>query len=322
MPSIIGNKKIVALLESQIKNQSLFHAYLFVGPQSVGKFTLAQNFARAILFNPAPHDNPPSYQPNQTAPQPNPYLNQTASDQNTPTLHQLTRHPDLFLIPEADGPISIQKVREVQQWLSRFPVASDKKVIIFEEAALLTLDAQNALLKTLEEPPSYGVVILIAKKENLLLTILSRCLRLNFQPVSRLEIEAAGFDAFRAHLCRGQVGRLFKKPEIKQRWEETVNLLELWPSLSLKEKMDYTVGLGEDDFFFWLGLLRDLLWFKIDSLLLSAYPPSFLERMNLLAQRYTLRGLYQSISKLQETAFLFSQNINKKLLLENLALYL
>ena len=97
------------------------------------------------------------------------------------TLNELSKMPDVTLIKPFDGKktIGIDQVRLGVRFLSEKPFSCNKKFIIIPEAEKLTIQAQNALLKTLEEPPSYGVIILGAKTENNLLeTVVSRCRRI------------------------------------------------------------------------------------------------------------------------------------------------
>ena len=287
---LIGNKRLVQFLENQIKNNSVFHAYLFLGPASLGKFTLAKFFAQALL-----------------------------SEEN---VDRLAHHPDFLLIENKDSQLSIEVVRQVERQLSFLPALSNKKVVVFEEASRLTLDAQNALLKTLEEPPEYAVIILVSQRESLLPTILSRCLRLSFQPVSPKEIEKAGFSPFLAHLTHGQVGRLLKDPLFEQKWEKNLNNLAGFFALSLKEKMEYTKNLKPEDLFFWISILKDVLYFKINPSLLSVFPPPILERIARLSTNFEIESIVLLLEKLEETENLLLTNVNQKLLLENLALSL
>lgn len=89
--------------------------------------------------------------------------------------NNLTPEPDLLLI-EAEPSISIQKVKSIEKFLSQKPFQNKQKIVFIPQADQLTLPAQNALLKTLEEPPAHSLIILISAHQNQLLpTIISRC---------------------------------------------------------------------------------------------------------------------------------------------------
>jgi hypothetical protein len=112
--------------------------------------------------------------------------NKTARDNevlkilNTESFEALKNNPDTYIIKPLEGKksISIKQAREGMQFLQTKPFSSDTKYLVVLEAEKLTLPAQNSLLKTLEEPPSYAVIVLEAKTENSLVeTIISRCRR-------------------------------------------------------------------------------------------------------------------------------------------------
>lgn len=290
MWSVIGHQRVVNFLESQIRNSSVFHAYLFIGPKSVGKFTLAKLFAQTLL---------------------------KAEDSA-----KLKYHPDFLLVENRNSPVSIETVRQIERKLSFSPSYSKKKVVVFEEAAFLTLEAQNALLKTLEEPPKHSVIILVSQRENFLPTILSRCVGVYFQPIPQKEIEKAGFSPFLAHISQGQIGRLFTDPMYEKKWEKSLNELAVFPHLSLKEKMDYTKNLSEEDLLRWTAIFKDVLYFKINPSLLDVYPLNLLEKISQIAKIFEVKHLCAFLKKLQETEYLFSTSVNQRLLLESLALQL
>lgn len=155
----IGNQKVKKFLDNCLAKGSLNHAYLFLGPEQVGKFTLAKSWAQKIVNN----------------------------DKEI--------NPDLIIVsPEIkDGKkkdIGISQIRDLQSELSRTAANSQYKVAIIDDADRLNKAAQNALLKTLEEPPQKVILILIAQnKRQLLETIYSRCQVIKFNLVSGEEIE-------------------------------------------------------------------------------------------------------------------------------------
>ena len=95
-----------------------------------------------------------------------------------------------MLIDSEDGKsIKIEQIRYMQEKIAEKPIASNKKVYIINNSDTMTKEAQNCLLKTLEEPPEYAVIILVlANENNMLNTIKSRCTKIMFNPLSKEEI--------------------------------------------------------------------------------------------------------------------------------------
>lgn len=111
-------------------------------------------------------------------------------------------NPDVMELKGEDKSIGIDKVREAQNFLSKRPLISKKKLLLINEAQKLSLDAQNALLKTLEEPnDSSQIVLLVGKEDDVIGTIISRCQKVivkdNFSPDKKMEELAEKFAASR-----------------------------------------------------------------------------------------------------------------------------
>lgn len=152
---IIGNSEIKQLLIKSFNSNSYPHSYMFIGIDGIGKSLFAKEFAKLIL------------------------------DANS-----LTNHPDFMaVLPEDSKSIKIEQIRYLQEKIAEKPIMSDKKVYIIENSDTMTTEAQNCLLKTLEEPPKYAIIILILSNENSMLpTIKSRCTKITFKPLKDEEI--------------------------------------------------------------------------------------------------------------------------------------
>ncbi len=165
---ILGHKQNKEFLERYLRVAGRPHALLFCGAEGLGKLALAQQFARTLLcLHGDGMDNCESCR----------LLN--FADGNI-------SHPDfLLLAPEEDSRnIKIEQVKEIIRQSAFAPVLAANKVCIVDGADRMTVDAANSFLKLLEEPPHSWVIILIAASENALLpTILSRVVRLRFNPV-------------------------------------------------------------------------------------------------------------------------------------------
>jgi DNA polymerase-3 subunit delta' len=145
----VGNRAVAALLSNEAAHPS--HAYLFVGPGSVGKATAARLFAAALLCD----------------------------DDDVSCRRRVigATHPDLVLIePEGRASITVDQARQAVSQASLAPMEGARKLFLFEEGGMMNDEAANALLKTLEEPSESTVFIVIAESEtDLPETIASRC---------------------------------------------------------------------------------------------------------------------------------------------------
>jgi DNA polymerase III subunit delta' len=163
----IGNEKAVKFLKNCIEKEKIFQAYLFSGPESVGKFVLAKSFARSIIKRENFSDN--------------------FDDEKMP-LDLLLIEPEIEKGKEKG--IKIEQVRKARKDLSLFPYEGRFKILIINNAHKMNDSAQNALLKILEEPNATSIIILITHQENKILpTIKSRCQKINFSLAKSEDIE-------------------------------------------------------------------------------------------------------------------------------------
>ncbi len=148
-----GHEAVVGILDKQLSTQNFSHAYLFSGPEGVGKKTLALEFTKNILQN-----------------------------------DRLETHPD-FKILDMEGEITIEAARQFMDSLAYKPFIAKKKIAIINNAHNLNTQSSNALLKTLEEPSASTIIILISSGRQLLPTIVSRCQVFNFNLFSTLQLQ-------------------------------------------------------------------------------------------------------------------------------------
>jgi len=191
--NFVGNKKTFDFLNKSLEKETVNHAYLFSGPEQVGKFTLAKMFGRAIILSLKQIEFVDAIDP-------------------TASLDLLVLEPE---VEEKKGitkrkAIPTEKIRDVQQELSLYPYHGKKKVLVINDAHMLTTGAQNALLKTLEEPASTSMIILVTHEQGRLLpTIVSRCQKLNFSLVADEQMRADfGADKELIFFSMGRPGRL------------------------------------------------------------------------------------------------------------------
>jgi DNA polymerase-3 subunit delta' len=170
---IIGHQRQLEILRSAISTGRLHHAYLFLGSEGVGKRMIAMALSKAIHCVESNQD----------------YCSRCVE------CVRITNgnHPDVRLIePLPDKKeIGIQQIRELQRELNYRSFSGKRKIAIIDPAILMNLSAQNALLKTLEEPPVDSLIVLIATNAGALLpTLRSRCLWLSFAPLSSARVTA------------------------------------------------------------------------------------------------------------------------------------
>ncbi|MGE5370352.1 MAG: ATP-binding protein [Solirubrobacterales bacterium] len=153
----LGQERSMRLLRQAVENGPS-HAYLFLGPEGIGKRQSAVAFGQRLL--------------------------NAATD----------RHPELMILERDGANIRIADIRRMQEWMAHKPFTGRWKIVILADADYLNAESANALLKTLEEPPPYGVIILVAHREALPPTIVSRCQVVRFQPLSPEMVEQVLID--------------------------------------------------------------------------------------------------------------------------------
>ena len=169
--NIIGNEKAKEILKKSIISNRISHSYMFLGQEGIGKQLIAKELAKAILCT----ENGEYCGKCKSCVE-------LASDNN----------PDfIYIAPEQEETkIKIDQIRNMQLKVSEKPIISSNKVYIIDNADTMTTEAQNCLLKTLEEPPEYVTIILIGtNEESFLTTIRSRCTKIHFDKISNEKIK-------------------------------------------------------------------------------------------------------------------------------------
>ena len=324
MWQVIGQDKILALLDYSLKTNATAHAYLVVGPRHVGKGTLAINFAQALNCD-----------------GPEPPCGQCHSCQRI----LAGKHADVTPIGlDSRTEIGIDDIRGLQRLANLPPYEGKYKVFIIDEAEYLSTEAANSLLKILEEPPQRVVwLLLAADEEQLLPTIISRCQQLELKPVPSERIQEVlvnsyNVDADRAklltQLCHGRIGWalsvLTNEAILEQRSQRIAKLVSLLAA-NLGQRFAYAQELasqfgenrrtGAEIIEIWLDWWRDLMLIKggcKDAIINVDYEITIEEQAGAL-NLSEIKGFLANLCLLEEE---ISKNVNPRLALEWLMLNL
>ena len=331
MWQVIGQTTAVSLLQRSLERKALAHAYLFVGPPHVGKMTLALNLAQALNCEAAKIP-----------------CGECTSCQKI----ALAKHADVDIIgldhernsaeakPRVE--IGIDQIRQMQHSSSLPPFEGRYKVFIIDGAELLSSEAANCLLKTLEEPVGKVIFILLTTDDRLLpATVISRCQRLELPPMPTTEVEAAlssswGVEPQKAkllaRLCHGCLGWAISAAgddgllQLRaQRMERLFDII----NADYEERFAYAAQLVaqfsqsrrvvQEVLDLWLHFWRDLLLVK------AGYSQAItnvdLEATLInMASDYSLAQIKTVINSIQAAGEQLRQNANPQLVLEVLML--
>jgi DNA polymerase III subunit delta' len=315
--NILGHEWAVDMLKKHVANGTTRHAYLFAGPPGLGRRTLALRFAQALNCQTPVEAGIPCGQCRN--------CKQIAAMQ----------HPDLTVVQAETegGTLKVDQIREARRLLVLKPYQANYRVALFLRFQEANENAANALLKTLEEAPSYAVLILTADNpEQLLPTIVSRCevLRLRPLPVEEVqrELETRGLETERAkliaHISGGRFGyalRLINNESLLEKREERLNELQSLISASRVEKFAYADKLSRDKeamrqaVLIWLSYWRDVM-------LRSARAETPLVNVDRnveiedLAGRLGLSAARTVVGSLEDVLEKMERNVNSRLLAE------
>ncbi len=327
--SVLGQSQPKKILMNALRNGSVAHAYLFYGQESIGKKKLAIALAKSLNCK-----------------QPDP-LDACGECESCLKIERRV-HPDFFFIEPAkstptsrEAVIKIETIRELQKKLAYLPYEGKTKVVVIDSADLLNHQASNSFLKTLEEPPSSTVLILISSNPHKLLpTLLSRCQGIQFhrlhssdvRKIIQSKIAAAGESLteseldFHAQRSQGSVNRAlaenFAETEVLRE-----QLLEVLEKVSF-DRMDIVFAFAKT----WAkqteqlqsvlnelsGLIRDLAFHRAGCVPSNIQSDDLSVRMMEVAQTRSLQAWLGRFIAVRNTHAALSGNANAQLFLENM----
>lgn len=318
---VIGQASVKEHLKKSLQARKVSHAYIFYGERGSGKKTLADLFARALQCETGGEEP----------------CNQCTSCKQA--LHH--NQPDIIYVQhEKPGIISVDEIRkQVNNDIGIKPYSSEHKVYIIDEAEKMNVQAQNALLKTLEEPPAYACILLLTTNlESLLQTIRSRCVTLTMKPVPDTELQRylmreVQVPDYKAGICaafaRGNVGRareLAVSTEFEELKEETLQLVRSLQDKTLSDlaavaKAKADKGSNTEGFLELLQMwYRDVLLYKSSDSsgsLIFGEEKQYIKRMSV---KSTYEGLNRILNAIEEARTRLAGNVNAELTLEWLLL--
>ncbi len=316
---IIGHLQIKEQLKTAVETQKVSHAYIINGPKDSGKMMLAEAFAMALQCE----------------------ANDPCGCRECRSCKQAINHnqPDIIYVQhEKPNNISIKEIREqLVGDMEIKPYSSRYKIYIVDEAEKMNTEAQNALLKTIEEPPAYGVVMLLTANADMLLqTIRSRCVQLNIKTVSddlirKYLMEKQQIPDYQANVAtafaQGNVGKAVSLSTSQEFAEEKSSVLALTRRISdfttaniveqIKVLSEYK-ELGRMDEYLDLMQIwyRDVLYYKSTGLLKGLIYQDELNEIKKQASRISYLGIQRIFDTIDKTRLRLSANGNFELTVE------
>lgn len=319
---IVGQEQLREHLENAVRMGKVSHAYIINGERNAGKEFIAKTFAMAVQC-----ENRQDVEP--------------CGECHSCKQALSGNHPDIiFITHEKPGTIGVDDIRrQINGDVEIKPYSGPKKIYIVSEGEKMTVQAQNALLKTLEEPPEYAVILILTDNVNTLLpTILSRCVVLNMKPVRDAQIkeylmENMGIPDYKADICvafaRGNVGKarlLANSEEFDKVKEEAITLLKYIGEMELHEIVAAIKKINEykfdvNDYMDILSIwYRDVLLFKATHDVNHLIFREEIQSIRKVADKSTYEGIERIIDALEKSKQRLNANVNFELTMELLLL--
>lgn len=318
---IIGQEQLKEHLQNAISMNKVSHAYIINGERSSGKEFIARIFAMTLQC-----------EKRGTEPCGECHSCKQALSNNQPDI--------IYISHEKPNTIGVEDIRgQINNDIGIKPYSSPRKIYIMNEGEKMTVQAQNALLKTLEEPPEYAVILILTTNVDALLpTILSRCVVLNMKPVSdalvkKYLMEELGVPDYKANICvafaRGNIGKaklLASSEEFEKVKDEAITLVKYINDMEISEIVKAIKKITEYKFDVndYLDILsvwyRDVLLYKATKDINSLIFKDELPQIRKVADRSTYEGIEIIVNALQQAKRRLDANVNFDLTMELLLL--
>jgi len=318
---IVGQERAIKILKKSLKENKVSSSYIFVGSEGTGKKLTAIEFIKIVNCL-------------------NLNKNLEACD-NCHSCNEINKQccPDLKIVETTKGLIKIEQIREIRKEIELKPFRSKKKVYIIDKAEKMTLEASNCLLKTIEEPPYYAIIILICSKiDPILPTIVSRCQIVNFGLVTSLKIKELLLNKIDnlekdkaeiiSKLAQGSIGKAFKLSADKEYFIKREEVLDYLSAISpgkysddIFEKVEKMVS-EIDRIEEILEMIK--LWYRDILIIKNTGDQKYvancdkLEILDEKSQIYSQEILIDILDYLEQIEEYLMKNVNTRLILERL----
>lgn len=318
---IIGQEQLIEHFQNAIRMEKVSHAYIINGPEKSGKKMLAEAFAMTLQCE--EHGIEPCMQCHSC---------RQALGHNQPDI--------IYVTHEKPNTISVEDIRtQINQDIVIKPYSSKYKIYLIDEAHKMNQQAQNALLKTIEEPPAYAVIILLtANADAFLPTILSRCVMLHIKAVPDEKVEKLlmhnyQIPDYQAQVCaafaQGNVGKAIKLASSQNFNEMKASALQLVKRLheielyemlaAVKQIAEYKLDIN-DYFDLMMIWYRDILYFKATGDVNGLIFKDEVYDIKRQAEKSSYNGINDILKALRKAQVRLNANVNFELVIELLLL--
>ena len=318
---IVGHKQITTHLKNAIYMNKISHAYILNGEKSAGKMMIANAFAQTLQCESQ------GTEPCMTC-----RSCRQAKEHNQPDI--------IYVTHEKPNSISVDDIRhQVNHDIVIKPYSSKYKIYIIDEAEKMNLQAQNALLKTIEEPPIYAIILLLTTNASAFLpTILSRCITLNLKTVKEELItehlmKYYKIPDYQAEICasfaQGNVGKaiqLAASEEFHELKQSVISLMKKLDDMDLYEINDAVKGIGayktqiQDYLDLMVIWFRDVLYLKATNNVNNLIFQDEVYDIKKQAAKKSYAGIQEIVTMLEQTRVRLQANVNFDLVIELLLL--
>jgi len=318
---IVGQERAIKILKKSLKENKISSSYIFVGSEGTGKKLTAIEFTKAVnCLN----------------------LNKNSEAcEDCQSCNEISKQcsPDLKIIEPIKSSIKIEQIREMRKEIGLKPFKNKKKIYIIDKAEKMTLEASNCLLKTIEEPPYYAIIILICSKADPILpTIVSRCQIVIFGSISSLKIKELLLNKINnlekdqaeiiSKLAQGSIGKAFKLSADKEYFIRREKLLNYLTKI-LPEKYGDDIFAKVEKMILEIDRIEEILemiklWYRDILIIKNTRNQKYivncdkLEILGKKSQIYSQKMLIDILDYLEQVEEYLIKNVNKRLILERL----